>query len=152
MGLTIKLGPDVSCGNKEILAIEGEMGNVLIIDDDELFSSFLSDYIRKYYPSLHVDACTNPLKALTAVKSSNPDLLLIDLEMPMLDGNKIYHYATAAGVDKNRIIILSGREAEYLHKQFPLGTCLAVLNKYEAKQKAVLDMIFNSLEKKTTGG
>jgi hypothetical protein len=29
-----------------------------------------------------------------------------------------------------------------------MGTCLAVLNKYEAKQKAVLDMIFNSLSKK----
>jgi hypothetical protein len=29
-----------------------------------------------------------------------------------------------------------------------MGTCLAVLNKFEAKQKAVLDMIFNSLQSK----
>ena len=76
------------------------------------------------------------------------DLLLVDLEMPTFDGAKIFRYATGAGVDKNRIVILSGREAEYLHEHFPLGTCLAVLNKYEAKQKAVLDMIFISLQRK----
>jgi DNA-binding response OmpR family regulator len=124
------------------------MGNILIIDDDELFSGFLKDYIRQYYPLLQVETCSNPLLALAAVKKKDIDLLLIDLEMPMLDGNKIYHYATDVGIDKNRIIILSGRDADYLHEHFPLGTCLAVLNKFEAKQKAVLDMIFNSLQSK----
>ena len=69
--------------------------------------------------------------------------------MPTLDGAKIFKYATESGIDKNRIVILSGRDSDYLHEQFPLGTCLAVLNKYEARQKTVLDMIFNSLQKKT---
>jgi len=52
------------------------------------------------------------------------------------------------GLSKNRIIILSGRDADYLHQRFPMGSCLAVLNKFEARQKAVLDMIFNSLQRK----
>jgi hypothetical protein len=72
----------------------------------------------------------------------------VDLEMPKLDGTKIFKYATDAGIDKNRIVILSGREADYLHEKFPMGTCLAVLNKYEARQKSVLDMIFSSLQEK----
>jgi hypothetical protein len=71
--------------------------------------------------------------------------------MPTIDGAKIFKYATDAGFDKNRIVILSGRDADYLHEHFPLGTCLAVLNKYEAKQKAVLEMIFTSLQKKAAG-
>jgi hypothetical protein len=29
-----------------------------------------------------------------------------------------------------------------------MGSCLAVLNKYEAKQKAVLDMVFDALQQK----
>jgi response regulator of citrate/malate metabolism len=77
------------------------------------------------------------------------DLLLVDLEMPALDGAKIFTYAIESGIDKNSIVILSGRDADYLHEHFPLGTCLAVLNKFEARQKTVLDMIFNSLQKKT---
>jgi hypothetical protein len=73
------------------------------------------------------------------------------MEMPTIDGAKIFRYAIDAGFDKNRIVILSGRDAEYLHEHFPLGTCLAVLNKYEAKQKVVLEMIFKSLQKKAGG-
>ncbi|HEY6871102.1 MAG TPA: response regulator [Geobacteraceae bacterium] len=124
------------------------MGKILIIDDDAAFSNFLATYIRENYPLLQVEVCTDSLKSLKAVTEGGADLLLVDLEMPKLDGTKIFRYATDAGFDKNRIVILSGREAEYLHEHFPLGTCLAVLNKYEAKQKAVLDMIFSSLQKK----
>ena len=124
------------------------MGKILIIDDDAAFSGFLAGYIRDSYPLLRVEICTDPLLSLKAVREGGIDLLLVDLEMPKFDGSKIFRYATGAGIDKNRIVILSGREAEYLHEHFPLGTCLAVLNKYEAKQKAVLDMIFSSLQKK----
>jgi DNA-binding response OmpR family regulator len=124
------------------------MGKILIIDDDAAFSAFLAKYIRENYPVLSVEICTDPLKSLIVIKQGGLDLLLIDLEMPTFDGGKIFAYATGTGFDKNRIVILSGREAEYLHEHFPLGTCLAVLNKFEAKQKAVLDMIFSSLQKK----
>ena len=124
------------------------MGKILIIDDDAAFSGFLADYIRDNYPLLRVEICTDPLQSLKSVREGGIDLLLVDLEMPKFDGSKIFRYATGSGIDKNRIVILSGREAEYLHEHFPLGTCLAVLNKYEAKQKAVLDMIFSSLQKK----
>jgi response regulator of citrate/malate metabolism len=125
------------------------MGKILIIDDDETFLEILGGYIKEYYPLLQVETCADPVKALSAIRMKNMDLLLVDLEMPTLDGAKIYKYATDSGFDKNRIVILSGREADYLHEKFPMGTCLAVLNKYEARQKTVLDMIFSSLQKKS---
>jgi CheY-like chemotaxis protein len=127
------------------------MGKILIIDDDEAFSTILSRYIQEYYPLLQVETCTDPLRALVAVIEAKPDLLLVDLEMPTLDGAKVCQFAIDSGVDKNRIVILSGRDADYLHRHFPLGTCLAVLNKFEAKQKAVLDMIFSSMQRKAGG-
>ena len=124
------------------------MGKILIIDDDANFLRILSLYIQEYYPVLQVQTCTNPVQALAFINEKDLDLLLVDLEMPTLDGAKIFKYATESGIDKNRIVILSGRDADYLHEHFPLGTCLAVLNKYEARQKSVLDMIFSSLQKK----
>ena len=66
-----------------------------------------------------------------------------------MDGSKILAYATSIGLSKNRIVILSGHDADYLHKRFPMGSCLAVLNKHEGKQREVLDMIFNSLQEKS---
>jgi CheY-like chemotaxis protein len=127
------------------------MGRLLLIDDDQGFTNFLSGYIRDTYPLLQVEICNNPVAALQRIKAGGYDLLLIDLEMPSMDGLKLLGFAIQSGMDKNRIVILSGRDANILHEICPMGTCLAVLNKFEARQKAVLDMIFNSLHKKAGG-
>jgi CheY-like chemotaxis protein len=127
------------------------MGRILLIDDDSGFTSFLSGYIHDSFPLLRVDICNSPVAALQRIKSGGYDLLLIDLEMPSIDGLKLLGFAIQSGMDKNRIVILSGRDANVLHDICPMGTCLAVLNKFEARQKAVLDMIFNSLHKKAGG-
>jgi len=124
------------------------MRKILIVDDDAPFIEALRDKIQSLYPLLDVQTCTDPFQALSVLKGEKIDLLIVDLEMPILDGTKIFNFAVSLGMDKNRIVILSGREADYLHEQFPMGTCLAVLNKYEAKQKAVLDMIFSSMQRK----
>ena len=124
------------------------MRKILIVDDDASFLEALKDKIQSLYPLLEVETCSEPVQALVVLKRDKVDLLIVDLEMPLMDGTKILNYAVSLGMDKNRIVILSGRDADYLHEQFPMGTCLAVLNKYEAKQKAVLDMIFSSMQRK----
>lgn len=128
------------------------MGKILIVDDDAPFLKALKENIEKLYPLLEVETCSDPLLALKTINEGGLNLLLVDLEMPTLDGTKIFNYAVASGMDKNRIVILSGRDSDYLHERFPMGTCLAVLNKYEAKQKAVLEMIFSSMQRKAAGG
>ena len=125
------------------------MGTILLIDDDKSFLASLEHYVEERYPGLHVITCNDPVACLASI-TRDLDLLLVDLEMPGLDGSKVLSYAVSAGMDKNRIIILSGRDADYLHQRFPMGSCLAVLNKYEGRQKDVLDMIFSSLQQKGT--
>jgi CheY-like chemotaxis protein len=123
------------------------MKKILIIDDDRLFSKVLSDYVEENYPDLELECFHDPIKSLTAI-NADVDLMLIDLEMPGMDGAKLLGYAKQKGVGKEKIIIISGRDADYLHDLFPMGVCLAVLNKHEARQKEVLDMVFGSLQHK----
>ncbi|NCO50567.1 MAG: response regulator [Deltaproteobacteria bacterium] len=124
------------------------MHKVLIIDDDPLFLKLITQQIGEGWPNLSVFTCNNSIQSLRQI-TPDLDLLLVDLEMPKLDGTKLIAYAIARGLHRSQIIVLSAREADYLHKQIPLGQCLAVLNKHEAKQKAVLAMIFDALEKKS---
>jgi CheY-like chemotaxis protein len=126
------------------------MKKVLIIDDDPVFLDVLKNYVAERFPALTLTTCTDPVQGLGAI-TTDLDLLLVDLEMPGIDGAKVLAYAAGKGLSRNRIIILSGRDADYLHRLFPMGSCLAVLNKFEAKQRAVLDMIFNSLHQKCIG-
>ena len=120
---------------------------ILVIDDDRLFLESLTDYVKANYPLLKIITYADPVKGLAAI-NEHLDLLLLDLEMPGIDGLKLLNFATQKRVPKSRIIILSGRDAEDLHQLFPMGVCLAVLNKNEARQKEVLDMIFTALHEK----
>jgi len=124
------------------------MGKVLVIDDDPGFTSLLSSYIHEICPLLKVEICNNPLAALALIKKGDNEMILVDLEMPALDGMKIYKFAIETGVAKSRIVILSARDPSYLREFFPMGSCLAVLNKFEARQKEVLGMILKSLQNK----
>jgi DNA-binding NarL/FixJ family response regulator len=120
---------------------------ILIIDDDRLFLESLTSYVKANYPLLEIITYADPVRGLAAI-NEDLDLLLLDLEMPGIDGMKLLNYATHKGIPKSRIIILSGRDAEDLHQLFPMGVCLAVLNKTEARQQEVLDMVFSALHQK----
>ena len=121
------------------------MHKIVIIDDNQYFLDFLTDYVKERFPRLEILSFNDPIKSLSAI-DAGIDLLLVDLEMPGLDGTKVLSYACEKGIGKDKIIIISDHEAEYLHKQIPMGQCLAVLNKHEAGQKEVLNMIFKTLQ------
>jgi DNA-binding response OmpR family regulator len=123
------------------------MKRLLYVDDDEAMLKKLSRHIREHFPGIEPLTCQDPVQALGLIDNSL-DLLVIDLEMPAVDGKKLLTYAISRGLDKKKIIIVSGRDAEYLHEVIPLGACLCVLNKHETRQMEVLDMVLASLEKK----
>ncbi|MBI5189293.1 MAG: response regulator transcription factor [Nitrospirae bacterium] len=123
------------------------MKKILYIDDDPAFLKAFEDYVHERYPGIETLTCQDPVKALTMIDPSL-DLLLIDLEMPRLDGKKLLSFAIERGLARKKIIILSGRDADYLHDQIPMGECLCVLNKHEMRQKQVLEMVLASIHKK----
>lgn len=123
------------------------MKKILLIDDDQLFLDLVKQHIGENYPDLELLTCNNALQGLAAI-DTDLDLFLFDLEMPDFDGRKLMDYAIQKGVDSQKIIILSGRDADYLHRCFQMGECLAVLDKNEIRQKSVLDMIFAALQRK----
>jgi two-component system chemotaxis response regulator CheB len=59
---------------------------VLIIDDSALIRSILKEIINSQPDMEAVGAASNPLQAREMIKTLNPDVLTLDVEMPEMDG------------------------------------------------------------------
>jgi len=94
-----------------------------------------------------VETYEDPARAIAALA---PDihLMLLDWEMPGIDGQAVLEAARARGVNLKRVIITSGHPAERLHQVFDRTGCLAVIEKAEPQQQAAFLMILDSIMKR----
>jgi len=118
---------------------------IVIVDDSDAACAMFRDiHIERYGSGVDVETYVTPLNALSRIDASI-DLLVVDLEMPHIDGRKFLEFAIEKGVSRARVIVTSGRDAEDLHSIFPAGSCLAVMNKTEPKQREAFTMILDSI-------
>ncbi len=121
---------------------------VVVVDDSllqcEIWRRLL---VERYGERVRVEVYTDPREAVAAL---GPDvhLLLLDWEMPDMDGREVFDAARAAGVNPKRIIITSAHPAEQLHAVFDDTDRLAVIEKSEPEQQAAFLMILDSVMKR----
>jgi DNA-binding response OmpR family regulator len=121
---------------------------IVIVDDSDTACAMFRDILtERYGAGVAVETYVTPLNALSRIDGSI-DLLIVDLEMPHMDGKKFLEFAIERGVSRSRVIVTSGRDADELHSIFPPGACLAVMNKTEPKQREAFTMILDSIMKR----
>ena len=115
---------------------------VLVVDDDPMVVKVLKDSLERV--GYGVRTACHGLEALQAVKERSPDLIILDILMPMLDGFKV---ARILKFDKRfqkiPIVVLTSRATEgerkmgqqvgadeFLYKPFRLPQVLDVVGRY----------------------
>jgi CheY-like chemotaxis protein len=115
---------------------------VLVVDDDPMVVKVLKDSLERV--GYDVRTAYHGLEALQAVKDRKPDLIILDILMPMLDGFKV---ARILKFDKRfqkiPIVVLTSRATEgerkmgqqvgadeFLYKPFRLPQVLDVVGRY----------------------
>jgi PAS domain S-box-containing protein len=78
-------------------------GTILVVDDSPANIALLSDMLTKRGHKVH--AADDGLLALRMVKSVQPDLVLLDIVMPNMDGFKVCQYLKA-GVDTRDVPVV----------------------------------------------
>ncbi len=58
---------------------------VLLVDDDPAFRKLLSSILQKSFNTKALEAA-NPQEAFDLINENMPDLLILDMEMPIMDG------------------------------------------------------------------
>lgn len=121
---------------------------IVIVDDQLSFCTRWRAFFEgRFYGRVAVETYTDPVASLAHL-GPGIALLMLDLEMPGMDGSKVLAFAVKRGVDPRRIVITSARDADYLHRLFPKGRCLAVINKDEPQQQAAFLLILESIMRK----
>lgn len=122
---------------------------ILIVDDDRE-DSFLWERIlkKRFQGEVAVETCTDGKEALKRIDSSL-GLLLLDWHMPSLDGREVAQQLRQKGFETKKIIVLSGAKVEDLHERFPMGDCLAVIQKGDPRQgEILLDIVTDLLRRR----
>jgi CheY-like chemotaxis protein len=99
---------------------------------------------ERYGDKVAVETYTDPTGAVLGM-APDIQLLLLDWEMPEMDGKEVLAAARETGVNLKRVIITSGHSADRLHEEFDDSGCLAVIEKSEPEQQAAFLMILDSI-------
>jgi len=100
---------------------------ILVIDDDNKLNALLRDYLSEF--GFTVSTETHPEKALGTLKSSTPDLIILDIMLPGMDGFEVCRkirqsydipiiMLTARGEVEDRIVGLELGADDYIPKPF----------------------------------
>lgn len=103
---------------------------ILLVDDDKLFRKFLTQKLLKEVKIKIVEA-GNPKEAFDFLKKEIPDLVILDMEMPLMDG-----------VTALRLIRRFNPT-----KELPVVVCTAIITRELLAQLAELN-ITNFIEKR----
>ncbi|HVI44857.1 MAG TPA: hybrid sensor histidine kinase/response regulator [Chitinophaga sp.] len=116
---------------------------LLVVDDDEINLNIATLQVKD--TNMKVITTENPLKAIHLIEHCNPDVILLDLVMPEMNGEQLLSH-----IRKNRmtrhipVIITSGRSeitavdgaVAVLHKPYNVDELLHVLTKIQEHKSA----------------
>lgn len=88
---------------------------VLVVDDSLSARRSLSEFVKDL--GLDVRAARDGMEAVTLIEARKPDILLVDMEMPKMNGLELAsHVRSSSDTEKLPIIMITSRSTEK-HKQ-----------------------------------
>ncbi|GCF09074.1 response regulator [Dictyobacter arantiisoli] len=112
--------------------------NILIVEDDTDIGEFIVHAIEQetdYHATLAIDA----FKALRSIQTTKPDMLLLDYQLPGMDGLELYHLLhTTEELEDTPVLFMSANFTEkeldilrlpYIEKPFELDDLLQTISR-----------------------
>jgi twitching motility two-component system response regulator PilH len=81
------------------------MNVVLVVDDNAAVRMVLSDFLAVKFPNLRILQAVDGVEGVALAKAENPDLILLDAEMPYMNGYEAAQKIRAGGETKHIPII-----------------------------------------------
>ena len=123
--------------------IEDAHRRVLVLDDEPVMTRLIERGFNKHKERYELQLSHNPVDALIQIGKRLPDLLVVDLMMPVMDGFQVCQILKSSPATKDmKIIAISGRELSsqqtgfltenvdmFLQKPFEMAQLMAAVDK-----------------------
>lgn len=87
------------------------MKKIMLVDDVDISNFIMKKMIANATPQHQVFDFALPQKALDSLQQINPDIIFLDINMPLIDGWKFLEIMQEKGFE-NKVLILSSSTSE----------------------------------------
>lgn len=112
---------DLNKGFVETLALPDTI-RLLVVDDEEEIGAMVRDYFEgRQAPAFEVEYAAHGLKALDAVSRKRPDVIILDIKMPVMDGREFYARLKREKIEVPVIVFFDSISGEELAAMREIG-------------------------------
>lgn len=97
------------------------MAKIMVVEDSNLMIAVITNFIRKADKGLTVISANNGIQAIDKYQSERPDLVFMDIKMPVMDGMAALEKIRALDQKAKVVMCTSLKEPEQEAKAFELG-------------------------------
>lgn len=128
--------------------MSGKRLRVLIVDDEPINIETVANLLHGSYD---ISIATSGLMALEIIKRNKPDIILLDVNMPQMNGFEVAKEVYKNELNKDLPIIFFSADSsiDYIEKGFDLGAVDYIVKPIEAKSFLLKIALWAKLVKKT---
>lgn len=88
-----------------LLQSQNEIHSVVIVDDDQDLNNLMKEYLDKKYPDFQIQQAFDGFEAGRVISETKPGVILLDIDLPGVDGHKLCRQIKADASFGNPIVI-----------------------------------------------
>jgi len=125
-------------------------GTILIVDDDQVDREFILRAIKKCRPDIKLIQAVDGNDALKSVATERPDLIIMDIQMPKLNGRETLHILKSDPAFSSIPIIMmstssNDEDVEYCYQQHANAYLTKTVGKQSSDLQRLLAFWFGSV-------
>jgi two-component system, response regulator, stage 0 sporulation protein A len=134
---------------RDIIMENDKKINIVIVDDCKDFCNILNDYLSNQRDIVVIGIANDGLELLKLIKIKRPDLIILDIIMPHLDGLGVLERLNKMNIDPMPLIIISSAISDdtIIQRALTLGADRYIIKPFDLDEfiKMVRELFDNVL-------